>query len=215
MTPILHNYFRSSTSFRVRVALALKGVEYEYRAYHLRKGEQKGTEYRAINPQGLVPALTWTDGSVYTQSLAIIEFLDEAIPEPPLLPRHPAHRARVRSLAQMIAMDIHPINNLRVLDVLRTRFGADDDAVAEWFRLWVGETFGTLEHRLAQEPETGAFCHGNDVTIADLCLVAQVANNARFDVDMTAYPTIRRIYETCMALPAFQGAAPRHQPDAE
>src|SRR4051794_6501878 len=144
MRPVLHNYFRSSTSFRVRVALALKGVEYEYRAYHLRKGDQKGSEYRQINPQCLVPALTWSDGRVYTQSLAIIEFLDETIPEPPLLPRDPVERARVRSLSQMIAVDLHPINNLRVLDALRTRFGVDDAAIAEWFRFWVGETFGPL-----------------------------------------------------------------------
>ena len=115
----------------------------------------------------------------------------------------------------MIAVDIHPINDLRVLDTLRTRFGADDAAVAEWFRLWVGETFGPLEQRLVHEPDTGTFCHGEAVTIADLCLVAQVSNNGRFEVDMTSYPTMRRIHEACMALPAFQAAAPSNQLDAE
>jgi len=213
--PVLHNYFRSSTSYRVRIALAMKGVAYDYDAFHLRKGEQRGERYRGINPQGLVPALTWTDGRVHTQSLAILEFLEETIPEPPLLPRDPAGRARVRELAHMVALDIHPLNNLRVLDRLRTGFGADDAAIADWFRHWVGETFAPLERRLAGEPETGRFCHGDEVTMADLCLVAQVANNARFDVDMAPYPTIRRIAGACSGLPAFQAAHPRNQPDAE
>ena len=213
--PALHNYFRSSTSYRVRVALALKGLSYDYIPVHLRKGEQRAEPFLALNPAGLVPALTWTDGRTYTQSLAILEFLDETVPEPPLLPKDPYGRARVRSLAQMVALDIHPINNLRVLDYLRKRFGADDAAVAAWFRHWVAETFGPLERRLADDPETDTFCHGNVVTIADLCLVAQVANNARFDVDMSFYPTIRRITDACMALPAFQVAAPKNQPDAE
>jgi maleylpyruvate isomerase len=213
--PVLHNYFRSSTSYRVRIALALKGVDYDYQAFHLRKGDQRADRYLALNPQGLVPALTWIDGEVYTQSLAILEFLDEVIPEPPLLPRDPPGRARVRSLAQMVALDIHPINNLRVLDRLRARFGADDAAIAEWFRSWVAETFGSLERRLAGETQTGMFCHGDCVSLADICVVAQVANNARFNVDMAPYPTIRRIYDHCMTLPAFEAAAPQNQPDAE
>lgn len=213
--PILHNYFRSSTSYRVRIALALKGIAYAYEPFHLRKGEQRGERYLALNGQGLVPALTWTDGEVYTQSLAILEFLDETVPDPPLLPKRPPDRARVRALAQMVALDIHPINNLRVLDHLRSQFGADDAAVAAWFRHWVAQTFGPLEQRLAHEPQTGTYCHGDAVSLADLCLVAQVANNGRFGVDMTPYPTIRRIHEACMALPAFQQAAPQNQPDAE
>jgi len=213
--PVLHNYFRSSTSYRVRVALALKGVPYDYDALHLRRGEQRSEPYLALNPQGLVPALTWTDGRVYTQSLAVLEFLDEAIPEPPLLPSDPPGRARVRSLAHMIALDIHPVNNLRILEDLRRRFHADDATVADWFRHWVAETFKPLEQRLAAELETGRYCHGDRVSMADLCLVAQVANNERFGVDMAPYPTIRRIHDACVALPAFRAAAPNNQPDAE
>lgn len=212
---ILHNYFRSSTSYRVRIALALKGIEYEYRAYHLRKGEQRSKAFLSKNVQGLVPALEWTDGKIYTQSLAIIEMLDELVPEPALLPKDIPGRARVRSLAQMIACDIHPINNLRVLAELKSRFGADEAALADWFRHWVDETFAPLEARLASDAETGRFCHGNAPTLADLSLAAQVVNNARFNVDMTSYPTIARIHEACMALPAFQVAAPQNQPDAE
>jgi maleylpyruvate isomerase len=213
--PVLHNYFRSSTSYRVRIALAIKGIDYDYVAYHLREGDQQSERYRSLNPQGLVPALSWTDGRVYTQSLAIIDFLDELVPEPPLLPDDLSGRARVRALAQMIALDIHPINNLRVLEALRTCFGADDVAVANWFRHWVAETFGPLEARLAGEPETGVFCHGDRPTVADICLVAQVANSGRFGVDMAHFPTIRRIHSTCMTLPAFVMAAPENQPDAE
>ncbi len=212
---VLHNYFRSSTSYRVRIALALKGVAYDYEPIHLRRGEQRAERYRSLNPQGLVPALGWTDGRVHTQSLAILEFLEETLPEPPLLPRDPAGRARVREIAHMVALDIHPLNNLRVLDALRARFGADDAAVAAWFRHWVAETFAPLEWRLSREPETGRFCHGDAITMADLCLVAQVANNARFDVDMAPYPTIGRIAEACLAHPAVQAAHPRNQPDAE
>lgn len=213
--PILHNYFRSSTSYRVRIALALKGIDYEYRAYHLRKGAHRGADYLRLNSEGLVPALEWTDGRIYTQSLAIIEMLDEVVSAPPLLPKDIPGRARVRALAQMIGCDVHPINNLRVLDALRTRFGADDDAVANWFRHWVHATFAPLEARLAADRETGTFCHGDMPTLADLTLVPQVANNARFEVDMSAYPTISRIHQVCMALPAFADAAPARQPDAE
>jgi maleylpyruvate isomerase len=213
--PILHNYFRSSTSYRVRIAMALKGIAYDYRAYHLRKGEQRSAAFLSKNVQGLVPALEWTDGKIYTQSLAIIEMLDELVPEPALLPKDIPSRARVRSLAQMIACDIHPINNLRVLAELKSRFGADEAALAGWFRHWVNETFAPLEARLALDPETGRFCHGDAPTLADLSLVAQVVNNARFNVDMVPYPTITRIYDACMNLSAFQVAAPQNQPDAE
>lgn len=139
MTVVLHDYWRSSASYRVRIALALKGVDYDYAALHLRKGDQRSDAFLALNPQGLVPALEWGDGQILTQSLAIIEYLDEIIPQPPLLPSDPAGRARVRSLADMIALDIHPINNLRVLAYLKNHFGADDEATAEWFRHWVSE----------------------------------------------------------------------------
>lgn len=211
----LHNYFRSSTSYRVRIALALKGIEYDYVAHHLRHGGNRAPEFLAVNPQGLVPALVWSDGTVLGQSLAIMEFIDDMVPEPPLLPADPHGKARVRMLSQMIGCDIHPVNNLRVLNAIRERFGADDAAVADWFRHWVAETFAPMERMLAQDEATGTFCHGDQVTMADLCLVAQVANNGRFGVDMEPYPTIRRINAACMELEAFRTAAPMNQPDAE
>jgi len=213
MTFVLHGFFRSSTSFRVRAALNLKGIVYDQATYALRKGEQRRPSYLALNPQGLVPSLQTPD-ALLTQSLAIIEWLDEVYPDPPLLPRDPWGRARVRSLAQIIALDIHPINNLRVLEYLGRTFGADEAQQAEWFRHWVGEAFLALEARLSREAETGHFCHGAAPGLADLCLAAQVLNNARFAVDMSPYPTIRRIHEACMSLPAFAAAAPMNQPDA-
>ena len=212
---VLHNYFRSSTSFRVRITLGLKGLDYTYAACHLRKGEQRREAYLKLNPQGLVPTLELADGTLLTQSLAIIAYLDETYPEPPLLPKDALGRARVRALAEMVALDIHPINNLRILADLRTRFGADDDNISAWFNHWVHETFRPLEAMLATSPATGHFCHGNSPTLADICLVPQVANGGRFGVDMAPYPTIRRINETCMAEPAFRNAAPAMQPDAE
>jgi maleylpyruvate isomerase len=212
---VLHNYFRSSTSYRVRIALNLKGLDYRYVAHHLRHGGNRSPEYLAINPQGLVPTLVWHDGTVIAQSMAIIEFLDETQPEPPLLPADPAGRSRVRMLSQMIACEVHPVNNLRILNALRSRYGADDAGIAEWFRLWVNETFQPLEAMLAQSPDRGTFCHGDTPGMADICLVAQVANNSRFNVDMTPYPTIGRIRDACMALSAFADAAPARQPDAE
>jgi maleylpyruvate isomerase len=213
MTFRLHSFFRSSTSFRVRAALNLKGIAFDQATYALRKGEQRSPVYLAVNPQGLVPSLETPEG-ILTQSLAIIEWLDEVYPEPPLLPRDPWGRARVRSLAQITALDIHPINNLRVLQYLGKTFGADEAQQAEWFRHWVGEAFRALEARLTHEPETGQFCHGDTPGLADLCLAAQVINNSRFAVDMSPYPTIQRIHDTCMALPSFEAAAPTKQPDA-
>jgi maleylpyruvate isomerase len=212
---ILHNYFRSSTSYRVRIALEMKGLEYKYVAYHLRHGEHRDEPYLAVNPQGLVPALVWTDGTLILQSLAIMEFLDEMVEQPPLLPADPFGRARARMLAQMIACDIHPVNNLRVLTSLRTLYGAGDDDIANWFRHWVNESFEPFEKILASSPQTGTFCHGDRPSIADICLVAQVANNQRFGVDMAPYPVISRINAACMELLPFQKAAPRNQPDAE
>ena len=212
---VLHSYWRSSTSYRVRIALEMKGLSYRYVPHQLRYGEHREPDYLAVNPQGLVPALIWRDGALLTQSLAIIEFLDETVPDPPLLPGDAAGRARVRMLAQMIACDIHPVNNLRVLTSLRALFGAGDEDIANWFRHWVNEGFQALEEMLSSSMETGTFCHGETPGLADICLAAQVVNNARFHVDMAPYPVISRIHAGCMALPAFQKAAPQNQIDAE
>lgn len=212
---VLHNYFRSSTSIRVRVALNLKRLDHAYVAHHLRRGEQRSDGYRAVNPQGLVPALGLADGTVLTQSLAIIEYLDEIQPQPPLLPQGAAARARVRAISQAIACEIHPLNNLRVLDALRSRFGADETAVRGWIHHWVAETFAPLEATLARDKATGTFCHGETPGMADACLFAQVISNRRFDVDMTPYPTLARIFDAAAVLPAFAKAAPENQPDAE
>ena len=209
----LHNFFRSSTSYRVRAALNFKGLDYEYLSYKLRDGEQRAQKFLDINPEGLVPALETPQG-VLSQSLAIIEWLDETRPEPALLPVDPWARARVRSLAHLIALDIHPINNLRVLFYIRDHFDADEEQQAAWFRHWATSAFDALEHRLAAEPETGTFCHGDTPSLADLCLAGQVINNQRFDVPLSPYQNIQRIFGACMEIPAFEQASPQHQPDA-
>jgi maleylpyruvate isomerase len=211
---VLHNYFRSSTSYRVRIALEMKRLAYRYVTQHLLHGEHREEAYLSVNPQGLVPAMIWSDGTILLQSLAIIEFLDETIPEPPLLPSEPRGRARVRMIAQMIACDIHPLNNLRVLTALRTLYGASDEDIAHWFRHWVNETFQPLETILSQGGHTGTFCHGDMPGLADICLVPQVFNARRYRLDMSPYPTIARIVATCEALPAFARAAPDRQVDA-
>jgi maleylpyruvate isomerase len=211
---VLHNFFRSSTSYRVRAALNLKGLEYDYKSYVLRAGEQRSESYLALNPQGLVPTLETPQGPL-SQSLAILEWLDETHPEPPLLPADPWGRARVRSLAYAVALEIHPLNNLRVLQHLQRNFGAAEQAVADWFRHWVGETFPALEARLSAEPDTGLYCHGDTPGLADLCLAGQVVNNRRFEVPMDPYPTIDRIFDGLMELPAFESALPGNQPDAD
>lgn len=210
---VLHNYFRSSTSVRVRAALNLKGLDFDYVPLSLLKGEQANAAHLALNPSGLVPTLVTPQGPL-PQSLAILEWLDEEHPEPPLLPADAWGRARVRSLAHIVALDIHPVNNLRVLKHIEATFGATAEDKADWFRTWAGAGMQALEQRLAAEPETGRFCHGDTVGLADLCLYAQVLNNARFAVDMTDCPTILRIHENCMAIPALERAAPAHQPDA-
>ncbi|EIE49948.1 maleylacetoacetate isomerase [Citreicella sp. 357] len=215
MTLRLHNFFRSSTSTRLRAALNLKGLAYDYVPYALRKGETRTPEFLRRNPQGLVPVLELEDGQHLTQSLAIIEWLDETHPQPALLPRDPEARARVRAMSYMIAMEIHPLNNLRVLMRVGEQFGADENAQKAWFTHWVNLGFDALEAELSQNPETGRFCCGDEPGMADICLYAQVWNNRRFDIPLDAWPTIARIYAACDALPAFSDAAPSRQPDAQ
>jgi maleylpyruvate isomerase len=212
---VLHNYFRSSTSIRVRIALNLKGLSYDYVAHHLRKGEHHAPAYLELNPQGLVPVLVLENGAVLAQSLAIIEYLEERFPEPALLPPDAIGKARIRALAYAVAYEIHPINNLRVLNYLKTELGQDESATVEWFKFWVATTFEPLEKQLATAPETGRFCHGDTPTLADICLFAQVVNNRRFNVDMAPYPTIRKVIEACSTEDAFLAALPERQPDAE
>ncbi|MCC7045938.1 MAG: maleylacetoacetate isomerase [Alphaproteobacteria bacterium] len=211
---LLHGYFRSSAAYRARIALNLKGIAYDQRSYHLRKGEQLGEALRAVNPAQLVPALE-TDGNLLTQSLAIIEYLEETHPQPALLPKDPAGRARVRAIALNVACEIHPLNNLRVLGYLEKTLGHDQQTRDRWYRHWVDTGFRAIEAMLAGSAATGRFCHGDQPGLADICLVPQVANAARVDTDMAPYPTIRRINAACQELPAFQKALPQNQPDAE
>jgi maleylacetoacetate isomerase len=210
----LYGYFRSSAAFRVRIALNLKGLAYEQAFIHLRKDEQRAPGYLAKSPQGLVPALE-DDGQTFLQSLAIIEYLDETHPEPPLLPGHPADRARVRALAEIVACDIHPINNLRVLRYLAKPLGHDEAAVKDWYNHWIRLGFEALEQILAGDGMAGEFCHGDQPTVADICLVPQVANAARYKLDMSPYPTIARINAHCLRQDAFRKALPENQPDFE
>jgi len=214
MTLTLHNFFRSSTSTRLRAALNMKGVAHDYAAYVLRKGETRMPEFLSLNPQGLVPALEREDGKVLTQSLAIIEWLEETHPEPPLLPADADGRARVRALSYMIACEVHPLNNLRVLNDLAERFGADEATLKDWFTHWVATTFDAFEITLSRDAETGLFCHGDTPGLADICLYAQVWNNRRFEIDLAAWPVISGVFERLDAIPAFRDAAPPNQPDA-
>ncbi|MBM3489123.1 MAG: maleylacetoacetate isomerase [Alphaproteobacteria bacterium] len=210
----LYTYYRSSAAYRVRIALRLKGLAHEQAFVHLRKGEQSVPSYRALNPQGVVPTLE-ADGAVIGQSLAILEYLEETRPRPPLLPDDWAGRARVRQLALTIACEIHPLNNLKVLNHLATECKLDEAQRKLWYHHWVGEGFRALEGLLAEHPATGRFCHGDRPGLADICLVPQVYNARRFQVDLALYPTIRQIEAACLALPAFTEAAPEQQPDAE
>lgn len=211
----LYTYFRSSASFRVRIALNLKGIAVDQSFIHLRKNEQTKPDYLAVSPTGLVPALE-EDGQVLTQSLAIIEYLDETHPEPPLLPGHPADRARVRAIAQTIACEVHPLDNLRVLRYLIHTLKLDEKSVEAWYNHWIALSFRVLEKQLAEDGQAGDFCHGDQPTIADLCLVPQYINARRYpSFDFAPYPTLTRIYENCMKLDAFDRARPDKQPDAD
>lgn len=211
----LYSYFRSSAAYRLRIALHLKGLAFDTVPVHLLKGggEQLQSAYRAINPAALVPALQ-SDGTTLTQSLAIMEYLDETHPQPPLLPADALGRARVRALALTVACDIHPLNNLRVLTYLSGELQASGDARNAWARHWMALGFATLEAHLAHDPATGRCCHGDTPTLADCCVVPQVFNARRFELDLAPYPTLVRIAEHCEALPAFIAAHPAQQPDA-
>ena len=215
MALLLHDYFRSSASHRVRIALNLKGLSYRQQPHHLRKGEHRAADYLRVNPQGFVPALV--DGDVVvTQSLAIIEYLEEAYPDTPrLLPAPPAERARVRSLSAIVAADTHPLNNMRILKYLETELGLDEAARTAWYHRWLKDCFDAFEARLEAEAETGRFCHGDVPTMADICLVPQIFNAKRFSFALSAYPATMRIFNAAQALDAFARAAPDRQPDAE
>jgi maleylpyruvate isomerase len=212
----LYTAFRSSASFRVRIALNLKGLAYEPAFVHLARGEHRKPEYAAINPQALVP--TFEDdadrGPRLVQSLAIIEYLDETRPNPPLLPKDAGGRARVRSLSLLVACEIHPLNNLRVLQHLKRTLGQNDDQVNAWYRHWIAEGFQKLEAELARGT-AGRFCHGDAPTMADCCLAPQVFNAQRYQCDTSPYPTVMRVFAECMRLDAFDRAQPSKQPDAE
>jgi maleylacetoacetate isomerase len=210
----LYGFSRSSAAFRVRIALNLKNLAYDHASVHLRRGEQRAPDYLKLNPQALVPALV--DGElVLTQSLATIEYLDELHPNLPLLPNTPEGRARVRALAQIVACEIHPLGNLRVLQYLAKELKQDEPTVQHWFNHWIALGFHAFERLIAGHPETGKFCHGDQPTLADICLVPQVFNAKRYALDLMPYPTLMRIFETCMTLPAFDRAQPSKQPDAE
>jgi len=212
----LYSYFRSSASYRVRIALNLKGVAYETVPVHLLRdgGEQLTPAYRKRNPDGLVPALE-VEGAALQQSLAIMEYLDETHPQPPLLPQSPLDRAWVRGIALSIACDIHPINNLRVLRYLVRTLKVSEDDKNAWYRHWCEQGLAALETSLARDVRVGTFCYGDSPSLADCCLVPQVANAQRLSCDLSGMPSIMRINEACLALDAFARAAPAVQPDAE
>ncbi|MBV5335720.1 maleylacetoacetate isomerase [bacterium] len=210
----VYNFFRSGTSHRLRIALNLKGLDYDYVAVDLRTEEHLGAAFKALNPQGLVPAVV-ADDLVLTQSPAIIEWLEERYPTPPLLPADPEGRARVRALAAMIGCDIHPINNRRVLEYLRKTLGCDEAAVLAWCAVWINAGFAALEATLAADQRRGGFCFGDAPTVADAYLIPQVESARRFNVDLTPFPTIVAIDKACGELDAFVRAAPTRQPDAK
>jgi maleylpyruvate isomerase len=212
----LYTYFRSSAAYRVRIALNLKGLQYEAIPVHLLRGggEQLQEQYRSINPSGLVPAFQ-DDYITLTQSMAILEYLEDAYPDVPIMPKDATERARVRELAQIIACDIHPVNNLRVLRYLVHELGVSEEQKAEWYRHWLVGGLEVLEKHLARDPSAGPLCHGHTPTIADCCLVPQIFNAQRQGIDISVYPNIARINAQCVEIPAFVAAHPSNQPDAE
>ena len=209
----MYGFFRSGTSHRTRIVLNLKQISYELLPISLMKNEHKNAAFQAINPQGFVPVLAVND-QLLIQSPAIIEWLEESHPEHPLLPSDALGRAKVRALAAVVGCDIHPINNKRILEYLRNTLKLDDAQVQSWCQHWIDEGFSALETLLAADQTRGDFCYGNQPTLADAYLIPQVDSSKRFKVDMSKYPNIQKIYDACMALPAFQAAAPMNQPDA-
>jgi maleylacetoacetate isomerase len=207
----LYTYFRSSAAFRVRIALNLKGLSYEPVFVHLAKGEHRQPAYAKVNPQALVPTLELEDGTRLNQSLAIIEYLDEKQAQPPLVPKDPLPRARVRSLSYLIASEIHPVNNLRVLQHLKRSLAQSEEQVNAWYRHWIADGLAKLEAELGN----GSFCHGDAPSMADCCLVPQIFNAKRYNCDLAPYPKTMRAFEACMKLEAFDRAQPSKQPDAE
>lgn len=212
----LYSYYRSSASYRVRIALNLKKLSYEYCPVHLLNngGEQFNNEYKKLNPQSLVPTLSDEDKTI-TQSLAIIEYLEEQYPKPTILPKTPHARAQTRAIAQMIASDIHPLNNLRVLKYLKHDLSCSDEQKQEWYFHWLTLGFNTLEQLLANNSERGKCCYQDSPTFADICLIPQVYNAIRYNFPMDKYPTLMRIYDYCLRLDEFIQASPELQPDAE
>ena len=210
----LYNYFRSSASFRVRIALELKGLAYEYQSVHLVKKENLQDWYKAIAPTGLVPALVMDDGTVLEQSMALIEYLDEVHPEPPLMPRDPLGRAKVRALAQLVACEIHPLNNTRVLRYLAGELKLDEETRNTWYRHWVRDGLEAFERELARLPAS-KYCYGDTPTLADCLLVPQIFNGKRFNTSFDGLTRVMRVFDNCMQHPAFQKAQPSSCPDFE
>jgi maleylacetoacetate isomerase/maleylpyruvate isomerase len=210
----LYTYFRSSAAFRVRIALNLKGLAYDPVFVHLPRGEHRKPEYAAVDPQALVPTLVDEGGRALSQSLAIIEYLDEMHPRPRLLPEDALGRARVRSLSLLVACEIHPLNNLRTLQHLRRALGQNEEQINAWYRHWIADGLAKLEADL-ERSGAGKFCHGDTPTMADCCLVPQIFNAKRYDSDLAPYPRLMRIFDACMKLEAFDRAQPSKQPDAD
>ncbi|MDP5291075.1 maleylacetoacetate isomerase [Oceanimonas sp. CHS3-5] len=208
----LYSFFNSSTSYRVRIALAIKGLHVDYCAVNLRAGEQRDQAYRTLNPAGGVPLLVNDEGVALGQSLAIIDYLETLQPDPPLLPAEPLLRARVLELANLIACDMHPLNNLRVLNYLKNELGVSEAQQQAWYAHWIAEGLRAVEALLVRHG-VGEYCFGDQPTLADCCLVPQVANGIRMNCDLTLYPRVMAIYYHCQRQPAFQQAAPAQQPD--
>ncbi|MCG8506789.1 MAG: maleylacetoacetate isomerase [Sphingomonadales bacterium] len=210
----LYTYFRSSAAYRLRIALNLKGIDWQPVSVNLAAGEQRGSDYLAVNVQGLVPALEIEGGETLAQSVALLEYLEETHPEPPLLPAGAVDRARVRAMVGLIACDIHPLNNLRILKYLKDPLGADQEAVDIWYRRWIARGFEALEQLVAQYGTPDGYCFGETVTLADVLLVPQVYNARRFETDLTPYPRLVEVDARLQALDAFADAVPEVQPDA-